>query len=187
MGSKGRVVAFIDIGTNSIRILVVRLNPNHSYSILTREKQQVRLGDGEFSSDEITKEAIERSVLVCKKFTDLARSFAVEEFIAVATSAAREAHNQNELLQRLRHEAMLDVRVVSGREEARLILSGRGKRHASWQTPWSLHRYRRGDTEIALGDQQEYEYLESFKLGAIRLPTGLFPSGGTGPGYPGAV
>ena len=44
----GRVVSFIDIGTNSVRLLVVRLNPNHSYSILTQQKQQVRLGDGEF-------------------------------------------------------------------------------------------------------------------------------------------
>jgi len=44
----GRVVAFIDIGTNSVRLLVVRFNPNHSYTILTRQKQQVRLGEGEF-------------------------------------------------------------------------------------------------------------------------------------------
>lgn len=180
MDSDGRVVAFIDIGTNSIRILVVRLNPNHSYSILTRQKQQVRLGDGEFSSDEITPEAIERSVLVCKKFTDLARTFDVEEFIAVATSAAREANNQNELLQRLRHEAMLDVRVVSGREEARLIYLGVAS---------GMHLAKRrglfidiggGSTEIALGDQREYEYLESFKLGAIRLTNLFFPSGGGG-------
>ncbi|MDP2795965.1 MAG: hypothetical protein Q8N94_00455 [Methanoregula sp.] len=47
-GQNGRVVAFLDIGTNSIRLLVVRLNPNHLYTILTRQKQRVRLGDGEF-------------------------------------------------------------------------------------------------------------------------------------------
>lgn len=184
VGPKGRVVAFIDIGTNSIRMLVVRLNPNHSSSILTRQKQQVRLGDGEFDEDRITAEAIERSVLVCKKFTDLARTFAVEEFIAVATSAAREATNQNELLQRLRHEAMLDVRVISGREEARLIYLG---------VVSGMHLKKRrglfidiggGSTEIALGDQHEYEYLESFKLGAIRLTNLFFSSGGTTPVTP---
>jgi exopolyphosphatase/guanosine-5'-triphosphate,3'-diphosphate pyrophosphatase len=44
VGPNGRVVSFIDIGTNSVRLLVVRLNPNHSYSILSQQKQQVRLG-----------------------------------------------------------------------------------------------------------------------------------------------
>ncbi|MEN6443893.1 MAG: Ppx/GppA phosphatase family protein [Methanoregula sp.] len=184
VGPKGRVVAFIDIGTNSVRMLVVRLNPNHSYSILTRQKQQVRLGDGEFEDEEITAEAIERTVLVCKKFTDLARTFAVEEFIAVATSAAREANNQKDLLGRLRHEAMLDVRVVSGREEARLIYLGVAS---------GMHLLKRrglfidiggGSTEIALGDQREYEYLESFKLGAIRLTNLFFSSGGLQPVTP---
>ena len=72
IGPNGRVVSFIDIGTNSVRLLVVRLNPNHSYTILSRQKQQVRLGEGEFEDDEIQPEAIERLVVVCRKFTDLA-------------------------------------------------------------------------------------------------------------------
>ena len=101
-GQNGRVVAFIDIGTNSIRLLVVRLNPNHSYTILTRQKQQVRLGEGEFEDEEILPEAIERAVIVCKTLTDLARTFNCEEFVAVATSAMREAGNQQEILHRLR-------------------------------------------------------------------------------------
>ena len=124
IGPDGRVVTFIDMGTNSIRVLVVRLNPNHSYTILTRQKQQVRLGEGEFEDDEILPEAMERAVMVAKKFSDLARTFHSDEFVAVATSATREASNQNELLHRIRQEAQLDVRVISGREEARLIYLG---------------------------------------------------------------
>lgn len=53
IGRNGRVVSFIDIGTNSVRLLVVRLNPNHSYTVLTRQKQQVRLGEGEFEEETI--------------------------------------------------------------------------------------------------------------------------------------
>jgi exopolyphosphatase/guanosine-5'-triphosphate,3'-diphosphate pyrophosphatase len=101
-GPDGRVVGFIDIGTNSIRLLVVRLNPNHSYTILTRQKQQVRLGEGEFEEEVILPEAVERAVIVCKTFTELARTFKTEEFVAVATSAMREAGNQQESLHRLR-------------------------------------------------------------------------------------
>ena len=147
----------------------------------------MRLGDGEFSSDEITKEAIERSVLVCKKFTDLARTFAVEEFIAVATSAAREAHNQNELLQRLRHEAMLDVRVVSGREEARLIYLGVASGMHLGKRRGLFIDIGGGSTEIALGDQQEYQYPGEFQARGDPADQPGFSLWGTGPGHPGAV
>ncbi len=169
------------MGTNSIRLLVVRLNPNHSYTILSRQKQQVRLGDGEFEEDEITPEAMERAVVVCKKFTDLARTFNSEEFVAVATSAAREASNQNELLQRIRHEAGLDIRVISGREEARLIYLGVASgTHLGTQMGFFID-IGGGSTEIAVGNARDYLYLDSFRLGAIRLANQYFPPDETGP------
>lgn len=173
LGKEGRVVAFIDIGTNSVRILVVRLNPNHSYTILTRQKQQVRLGEGEFEQDLILPEAIERLVLVCRKFNDLARSFNTEEFVAVATSAMREAGNQYEVLHHLRQEAQLDVRVISGKEEARLIYLGVASGlHLCDRTAFFMD-IGGGSTEIAIGGERNYTYLESFRLGAIRL-SGLY-------------
>ncbi|MEN6396866.1 MAG: Ppx/GppA phosphatase family protein, partial [Methanoregula sp.] len=181
IGAAGRIVAFIDIGTNSVRMLVVRFNPNHSYSILSRQKQQVRLGEDEFNSGEITKEAIDRACLVCRKFVDLARTFSAEEFVAVATSAAREATNQDELLDRLRREALLDIRVIPGREEARLIYLGVAS---------GLHLADRqaffidiggGSTEISVGGQQQYQVLESFRLGAIRLTNMFFSKNLKGP------
>ncbi len=180
-GQNGRVVAFVDIGTNSIRLLVVRLNPNHSYTILTRQKQQVRLGEGEFEDDEILPEAIERAVVVCKKFTDLARTFDAEEFVAVATSAMREASNQQEILHRLRQEAQLDIRVISGQEEARLIYLGVASgMHLEGKTTFFID-IGGGSTEIAVGDERNYQYLDSFKLGAIRLANKYVPTTDAGP------
>jgi exopolyphosphatase/guanosine-5'-triphosphate,3'-diphosphate pyrophosphatase len=181
IGRDGRVVAFIDIGTNSVRLLVVRLNPNHSYTILTRQKQQVRLGEGEFEDDEIRPDAIERLVLVCKTFHDLARSFNAEEFVAVATSAMREASNQHAILHLLRQEAGFDVRVISGQEEARIIYLGVAS---------GLHLEDRqaffidiggGSTEIAVGGERSYHYLHSFRLGAIRLANLYLGSDLSGP------
>jgi exopolyphosphatase/guanosine-5'-triphosphate,3'-diphosphate pyrophosphatase len=169
VGPNGRVVSFIDIGTNSVRLLVVRLNPNHSYSILTRQKQQVRLGEGEFEEEEILPDAIERLVVVCKKFTELARSFNTEEFVAVSTSAMREAANQQEVLHLLRHESRLDVRVISGQEEARLIYLGVSSGINLEERQAFFIDIGGGSTEIALGDKQNYQFLDSFKLGAIRL------------------
>jgi exopolyphosphatase/guanosine-5'-triphosphate,3'-diphosphate pyrophosphatase len=184
IGPNGRVVSFIDIGTNSVRLLVVRLNPNHSYTILTRQKQQVRLGEGEFDEDEIQPEAIERLTVVCKKFTDLAYTFSTEEFVAVATSAMREAVNQNEILHLLRHDAQIDVRVISGQEEARLIYLGVASGiHIEDRQAFFID-IGGGSTEIAVGNDRTYQYLDSFRLGAIRLSNLYMPRNNTGPVSP---
>lgn len=104
-----RVVAFIDIGTNSVRLLGVRIFPNHSYTVLTQLKHTVRLGEGEFDDRCLQPQAIDRAVLVCQQFATLARTSGAEEIIAVATAATREAKNQRAFLDRLRQEAKLDV------------------------------------------------------------------------------
>jgi exopolyphosphatase/guanosine-5'-triphosphate,3'-diphosphate pyrophosphatase len=180
-GPNGRVVSFLDLGTNSLRLLVVRLNPNHSYTILTRQKQQVRLGEGEFEDEEITPQAMERAAIVAKRFTDLARTFSSEEFVAVATSAAREASNQNELLHLLRQEAQIDIRVISGREEARLIYLGVASGTHLTTIPAFFIDIGGGSTEVAIGDARDYQYLDSFKLGAIRLSNLYNVPGDNGP------
>ena len=169
IGPNGRVVSFIDIGTNSVRLLVVRLNPNHSYCILSRQKQQVRLGEGEFEEEEILPEAAERLIIVCRHLTELARTFKTDEFVAVATSAMREAANQQEILHLLRQEALLDVRIISGHEEARLIYLGVSRGIHLGNRQAFFIDIGGGSTEIAIGGEQNYRYLESFKLGAIRL------------------
>ncbi len=170
-----RVIAFIDIGTNSIRLFVVRLNKDCSYSVMSSQKEVVRLGDREFEQGKIKPDAMERAIIVAGRFVKLARSFGVEEFVAVATSATREAKNRTDFLTRLRYEAQLDVRVISGREEARLIYLG---------VTSGLHLEDRnamiidiggGSTEIAIGGQKSYTNLSSLKLGSIRLTNLFFP------------
>ncbi|MCZ7356471.1 MAG: Ppx/GppA phosphatase family protein [Candidatus Methanoperedens sp.] len=176
-----KILAFIDIGTNSIRLILVRLNPNHSYTVLRQEKEVVRLGENEFKSNHLQPEAMERAVLVCKKFAELAKSFGAGEIIAIATSAAREAKNQVEFLEQLKDEAKLEVRVIPGKEEARLIYLGVssgvhiGKRKAIFIDIGG------GSTELAIGDQFQQYYVDSFELGAIRLTTRFIQDGGTAP------
>ena len=176
------------MGTNSLRLLVVRLNPNHSYTILTRQKQQVRLGEGEFEDEEITPQAMERAAIVAKRFTDLARTFSSEEFVAVATSAAREASNQNELLHLLRQEAQIDIRVISGREEARLIYLGVASgMHLSDRTG-IFYRYRRGQYRSChrgrSGTTSTWTVSSSGQSGSR---TSILLPGDTGPVTPGTV
>ncbi|MDD1747524.1 MAG: Ppx/GppA family phosphatase [Methanomassiliicoccales archaeon] len=184
MSFPGKVVSFIDIGTNSIRTAVVRLNPNYSYSILSRQKQVVRLGENEFLEHRLIPAAMERCVVVCKRFVEMGRAYGAEEFVAVATSATREARNQGELLERLRTEVGIEVKVISGKEEARLIYLGVSSAFHLEDRFGVFIDIGGGSTEVSVGNQSDYVYLDSLKLGAIRLSELFISEGETGPVYP---
>jgi exopolyphosphatase/guanosine-5'-triphosphate,3'-diphosphate pyrophosphatase len=172
--SDGRVVAFLDIGTNSVRLLIVRVKSNHSYATLTQQKEMVRLGEGEFVDQYLQPEAMDRAVLVCRKFAELARFYDAEEIISITTSAVREAKNQPDFLRRLRHEAKLDVRVISGREEARLTYLGISSGVHLGDKIAAFIDVGGGSTEVIAGDQKQYQYLGSLNVGAVRLTTLFF-------------
>lgn len=170
-----RIVAFLDLGTNSVRISVVRINANGSFTVLSQQKEVVRLGDGEFLDQHLAPEAMERAILVCGKFAELARSFQADEILAVATSATREAENRSDFLQRLQAEAGVDMRVISGNEEARLIYLGVSSGINLQENNALFIDIGGGSTEIIVGNQQEYTFLDSLKLGAIRLANIYLP------------
>ena len=69
-----QVVGFVDIGTNAVRLLVVRINPNFSYTIVSQEKEVVRLGEQEFKDNILKPEAMERAIFVCGKFAELSQN-----------------------------------------------------------------------------------------------------------------
>src|SRR5258707_2106058 len=106
-----QVVGFIDLGTNSVRLLLVRINPNHSFTVLSEQKETVRLGEGEFRRNTLQPEAMRRASLVCARFAEIARSRGATEVLTVATSATREAENRAAFLRHLRRLATVDVRV----------------------------------------------------------------------------
>lgn len=170
------VVALIDLGTNSLRLLLVRIAPNHAYTVITQQKEMVRLGEGEFGDDQLQPAAIARTVQVCRQFTALAKRYEAREIVAVATAATREAHNQAALLDALREQAGLDIRVISGMEEARLIYLGVSTGVHMGERTAAFLDIGGGSTEVIIGDQRQYFDLESLKLGAIRLAA-LFPIG----------
>lgn len=169
-GTGPRTVAFIDIGTNSIRLLVVRINPNGTYAIQSRQKETVRLGEGEFGDQSVIQpEPMERAVMIARRFRDMAAAFGATEFVAVATSATREAKNRAQFLERLRIEALLDVHPVSGREEARLTYLGVAPSIQLGGKKGLFIDIGGGSTEIAVGDGENPAYIDSLKLGGIRL------------------
>ena len=182
-----RIFAAMDIGTNSVRLAVVEVQANGTWTTLASQKQVVRLGEGEFDQagprsagkgkdddssggHSLTEAAIARGALVCTRFAEVARGFGAEEIVALATAAVREADNGDAFVKRVRDLADLDVRVISGQEEARLIYLGcvsgidlPPKKKALFMDIGG------GSTELIVGDSAGYTFLDSLKMGAIRL------------------
>jgi exopolyphosphatase/guanosine-5'-triphosphate,3'-diphosphate pyrophosphatase len=164
-------VAYIDIGTNSARLMVVRFAPDHSWTVVSMQKETVRLGEGEFGDVRVLQPAaMERAADVCARFADLARAHGATRFVTVATAATREARNGLEFVRLMRESAGLEVRVVSGREEARLVYLGLLSRVQVGGRALVID-IGGGSTEVAVGDAVGAELVESISLGAIRLAT----------------
>lgn len=172
-------IGAMDIGTNSIRMSIVKIEKDHDCSVLSMHKEVVRLGEGEFLHNRITRPAMERGLLVVKKFSDIARRWGAEDVVAVATSAVREAQNKNEFVERALAESGIDVKVISGVEEARLIYLGVVSGVDIGASRAMFIDIGGGTTELIIGDARDYQYLDSLKLGAIRLAN-IFLSGETG-------
>lgn len=164
------VLAAIDIGTNSIHMAVVRIDPRlPSFEIIAREKATVRLGDRDPKTGELTPEAIGRSIEALSRCGDLATSLQVDHTVAVATSATREAPNGRDFLRQVRDKLGLHIDLIAGPEEARRIYLGVLSGLEFEGRPHAVIDIGGGSTELILGDGHEPRYLSSTKVGAVRL------------------
>jgi exopolyphosphatase/guanosine-5'-triphosphate,3'-diphosphate pyrophosphatase len=162
-------IAAIDIGTNSLHMIVVKVRPDLSFEVIDREKEMVRLGAGGLDGRALTPEAMHAALQVLSKFRRLAESHKVDEVIAVATSATREAENGGEFLRAVTQQTGIRPQVISGTEEARLI-------HLAAVYGVSVHGEMAvvidiggGSVEVTRGIGPALELGRSFKLGVIRL------------------
>src|SRR5215211_6784387 len=106
-------IAAIDIGTNSIHMIVVQVRADLSFEVIDREKEMVRLGAGGLDGRALTPEAMHAALQVLSKFRRLAESHRVEETVAVATSAVREAENGAEFLKAIAAGTGIRAMVIS--------------------------------------------------------------------------
>jgi exopolyphosphatase/guanosine-5'-triphosphate,3'-diphosphate pyrophosphatase len=168
--AKQYVLAAIDIGTNSVHMVVVRIDPQlPAFTIIAREKDTVRLGDRDKRTGNINPEAIERAIAALQRCKDLAVSLKADQIIAVATSATRESPNGCQFLQRVETELGIVVNLISGQEEARRIYLGVLSVMDFSTKPHVIIDIGGGSTELILADSQEPRFLSSTKIGAVRL------------------
>jgi exopolyphosphatase / guanosine-5'-triphosphate,3'-diphosphate pyrophosphatase len=162
-------IAAIDIGTNSVHMIVVHVRPDLSFEVIDREKEMVRLGAGGLDGRALTPEAMHAALQVLSKFRRLAESHKVDEVIAVATSATREAENGGEFLQAINEQTGIRVQVISGTEEARLIHLAAVYGVSVPTDAVVLIDIGGGSVEVTLGTGPSTDVGQSFKLGVIRL------------------
>lgn len=162
-------LAAIDIGSNSLHMIVAQADGDGGVTTLWRMKEMVGLGRMSFPSRRLTKNAIDAALASLARFVQAARQRQCEKIVAVATSAIREAHNGGEFIERAKGELGIPVRVVSAREEARLIYLA--VRHAIdlGDRPRLIVDIGGGSVEIIVGDADRALLLESRKLGAARM------------------
>ena len=162
-------IAAIDIGTNSLHMIVVRVRPDLSFEIIDREKEMVRLGAGGLDGRALTPEVLHAALQVLSKFRRLAVSHRVDRIIAVATSAVREAENGGEFLNAVTEHTGIRARVIAGTEEARLIHLAAVYGVGSASEVTVVVDIGGGSVEITRGIGPNVETGRSFKLGVIRL------------------
>ncbi len=170
------VLAAIDIGTNSVHMVVARVAGNDRFEVITRQKEMVRLGSGQGEMKHLEPDAIDRGVAALARCRSLADSFEAVVF-AVATSAVREAHNAQEFLDRVEAEAGVHVEVISGYEEARLIRLGVLQALPVYDRDVVLVDVGGGSTEVVFGRGERVDYARSIKLGSLRMTRAFFPGG----------
>ncbi len=167
------VLAAVDVGTNSLHLVVARVVDGDRFDVVAREKEQVRLGHGAGDMKTLAPDAIERGVAALGRFRRLADAHDAE-LRAVATSAVREAENHAVFLDRARREAGVEVEVISGVEEARLIHLGVLSALPVFDRRLLLCDIGGGSTELLIGERGDVLASRSLKVGAVRLTNRFF-------------
>jgi exopolyphosphatase/guanosine-5'-triphosphate,3'-diphosphate pyrophosphatase len=161
----------IDVGTNSIHLIVVELDPRFGTSrTILKAREMVRLGGGDaLARGYLPKKAVQRGVEAIVRFADQARLAGATEIRAVATSAVREASNRAEFIADVKAASGVTLDVLSEGEEARLIHLGVSRGYPLYDRIACIVDIGGGSTEFIVADQERPFYLHSVRLGSLRL------------------
>jgi exopolyphosphatase/guanosine-5'-triphosphate,3'-diphosphate pyrophosphatase len=161
----------IDIGTNSIHLIVVEMDPRFGTSrTILKAREMVRLGGGEaLARGHLSKKAVQRGVAAIAKFAQAARDAGASDVRAVATSAVRESSNRDEFLAAARAASGVEIEVLPAVEEARLIHLGVSRGYPLRGRVACIFDIGGGSTEFIVGDADRAFFLHSVRLGSLRL------------------
>ncbi len=171
---KNVCVASIDIGTNSTHLLIAQINSDlKSFTIKFTEKSTTRLGERDDDGN-LTDEAMERVIETLKRFKEYCTSYSVLKILAAATSAVRESPNGRDLIKRVREDIGIEIELISGAEEARLIYLGVLSGMSLGNKSHVILDIGGGSTELILANSEDTRALTSASIGAVKLKNDFF-------------
>jgi exopolyphosphatase/guanosine-5'-triphosphate,3'-diphosphate pyrophosphatase len=166
-------IAALDLGSNSFHLLVADAHPDGTFEPLVRDKEMLRLGSVVAATGQIGDAAGAAAVDVVRRFRAQAEALEAEELVVCATAALREARDSALIVDRIEAETGTRVRVISGREEARLIFGAVRASVVIDPGPALALDLGGGSLELMVGDANKLAWSTSLKLGVGRLTTDL--------------
>jgi exopolyphosphatase/guanosine-5'-triphosphate,3'-diphosphate pyrophosphatase len=167
-------IAAIDLGSNSIHLVIVEVRPSGGFQVVAGEKEMVRLGSTTLVRGRLSAAAMARGLEVLRKYKRISASHRVDKVLAVATSAIREASNGEEYLMRIGQKTGIWPRVASGEGEARLIyLAALHSIHLEGRRALVVD-VGGGSVELAMGTGTRPDWVASEKLGVLRMAERFF-------------
>lgn len=171
-------IAIIDMGTNTFNMLLVERNERDEFSVKAKFKEAVKMGEGGITSGKIAPAAFERGITALQLYRQLIDSAGVNEIFAFATSAIRSASNGPDFVKAAKETCGIDVKVISGNEEASLIHEGvKNGVHLPRLEPVLLVDIGGGSVEFTVSQGGSPLLLRSLNIGAARLLEKIKPSG----------
>jgi exopolyphosphatase/guanosine-5'-triphosphate,3'-diphosphate pyrophosphatase len=161
-------IGVIDVGTNAAKLKICEVN-SEEISTLYQTRIPLRLGDDVFDNERISEIKKAQFIYTIQAFYSTCLAFEVDKIRAVATSAMRIAENAQEIIREINSNVKLDLEVISGDEEARLIQEGLSLLDFDKTKPYLIIDVGGGSTEISVFQNEEKIAAKSFELGAIRL------------------
>lgn len=158
----------IDAGSNAIRVVIADASAATELTPIEAERVPVRLGHGAFTRGELDNVTIDAAVAAFARFRKLFDRHGVERYRAVATSALRNSHNRDILQHRLYHETGIELEVIDGDEEARLIRKAVVRAFADRPAPSLILDLGGGSLEINVREGKRWN-VASLPIGTVRL------------------
>jgi exopolyphosphatase/guanosine-5'-triphosphate,3'-diphosphate pyrophosphatase len=162
-------IAAIDIGTNSIHMVIAQATAMGAFEVVDREREVVQIGRGSFAAGRLRVEAIRRAVDALQRFVQLARRHQVDRILCTATAAVREAKNGGEFLAAAREVAGVAPRVIPAEEEGRLIYLAVKAALGLEDHPALIVDIGGGSMQLVVGNRDRLIRALSAPLGALRL------------------
>jgi exopolyphosphatase/guanosine-5'-triphosphate,3'-diphosphate pyrophosphatase len=167
--------AVIDVGTNSVKLLVADVDGALVVPVF-EESEQTRLGRGFYETHRLQPDVIADTATAVARFAGIARLRNSASLRVIATSAARDAQNQQEFLEVVREASGLEVDIISGQQEADLVYQGVRSDPTLAGRRLMILDVGGGSTEFMIGQGEHPEYSRSFPLGSVRLLEMIMPS-----------